>query len=351
VKYPVVLPDFFVDHFVIFEKLDTLIDGLNRLAEQGGGNLLENEQFIRRGGNAVNTATALLSLGLSPKLIVTTDEYGASLLRALVNPKLDLNHVHTDGRLSSTISIETEYLGRKVNLMISDSGSASEFSFADLTENDLDVIRGSGIVTLVNLNHNRKGAELAHDLFQMVKESSKAMTFMDMGDPSGNPGIVAQLVEHVIKTGLVDIIGMNENEVGWIAQSLTNDKERWKNMLTTPELWLKGAQLIADETGIQVDLHTPYYSASIYEDKISAIPGYVVESRVVCGAGDAWNAGNIYGTLLELSSTDRLILANATAALYVSSASATHPQLIDIVKFLEHDPLLTGDGTKLLKLQ
>jgi len=345
VNYPVVLPDFFVDHFVVFETLDHLMDGLTRLAEQGGGNLLDNEQFIRRGGNAVNTASALLSLGLNPKVIVTTDEYGASLLKALVDPQLDLSHVHTDGRLSSTISIETKHSGRKVNLMVSDSGSASEFVFSNLTQDDIELIKGSGIVALVNLNHNRKGAELAHDLFKMIKESSIAKTFIDMGDPSGNPEIVPQLIKRVFKTGLVDIIGLNENEVSWIAKSLTEDHERWRNMPTKPELWLEGAQLIARETGARVDLHTPQYAATIDGDETTTIPAFTVESRVVCGAGDAWNAGDIYGTLLNLPPLERLTLANAVASLYVSSNSASHPSVSDIARFLERRPLLLGDGT------
>jgi ribokinase len=351
VNYPVVLPDFFVDHFVKYASFDDMIYGLKRLAEQGGGNLLDNEQFIRRGGNAVNTASALLSLGLSPKLIVTTDEYGASLLRALADPKLDLDHIHTDGRLSSTVSIETVYSGRPVNLMVSDSGSASNFEFSNLTQSDIDVIKSSGLVALVNLNHNRHATELAHDLFEMVKQSSNSLTFMDMGDPSGNPGIVSQLVKRVIRTGLVDIIGLNENEVGWIAQSLTNDKDRWKNTVSTPNLWLESARFVAGETGARVDLHTPYYSATVKGDIVTAFPSFDVKSHVVCGAGDAWNAGDIYGTLLDLSPIDRLVLANAVASLYVSSPSAIHPRLPDIVKFLESIPSLSGDGTKLLKVQ
>jgi sugar/nucleoside kinase (ribokinase family) len=351
VNYPVILPDFFVDHFVVFKTFDQLIDDLKRLAEQGGGNLLENEQFIRRGGNAVNTASALLSLGLNPKLIVTTDEYGASLLKALADPKLDLSHVHTNGRLSSTVSIETEHSGRKVNLMVSDSGSAAEFSYSNLTENDIDVIKKSGLVALVNLNHNKNGADLAHELFQMIKDSSKTMTFIDMGDPSGNPAIVSKLVERVIKTGLVDIVGLNENEVGWIAAALTGDKDHWNTTPTNPKLWLEGAKLIANETGVRIDLHTPHYSATVENDEIIAAPAFVTESKVVCGAGDAWNAGDIYGTLHGLPPLDRLVLANAVASLYVSSIDASHPSPSEIVRYLEHPPLLSIDGTKLLKVQ
>jgi sugar/nucleoside kinase (ribokinase family) len=351
VKYPVVLPDFFVDHFVVFEKLDRLLDDLKRLAEQGGGNLLHTQQFIRRGGNAVNTASALLSLGLNPRPIVATDEYGASLLKALVDSEMDLSHVHTDGRLSSTVSIETEHSGRKVNLMVSDSGSAAEFSFSDLTENDIDVIKGSGLVALVNLHHNKKSAQLAQNLFQMVKDSSAAKTFINMGDPSGNPEIIPQLIDRVFKTGLVDIVSLNENEVGWLAKSLTGDPERWRNLPAKPELWLEGAQLIASETRVRIDLHTPHYSATVDGDKTTAIPAFAVESLIVCGAGDAWNAGDIYGTLLNLPPLERLALANAIASLYVSSASATHPRLSDVVRFFESTPILSGDGKKLLKVQ
>ena len=345
------LPDFFVDHFVIVETLESIVDGLNLLAEQGGGNLLNNDQFIRRGGNAVNTASALLSLGLDPRLIVTTDEYGYSLLKALADPKLDLSHVHTDGRLSSTVSIETMHRGRKVNLMVSDSGSASEFDFAELTQNDIDVLRGSGIVALVNLNHNRKGSELAHDLFEMVKESSKAMTFMDMGDPSSNPRIVSQLVDQVLRSGLVDILGINENELGWFLRTLPDSTHNWEKNSSKPRLWLEGAQLLANETGVRVDLHTPHFSASVDGDEVTATPAFSVESKVVCGAGDAWNAGDIYGSLLQLSPVDRLTLANAVASLYVSSTSASHPSKPEIVKFLEGHPPLSIDGTKLLKVQ
>jgi ribokinase len=249
------------------------------------------------------------------------------------------------------VSIEATYSGRDVNLMVSDSGSASEFAYSDLTEYDIDTIKDSGIVALVNLNHNHKGAELAHDLFKMIKESSTAKTFMDMGDPSGNPELVPPLVDRVINTGLVDIIGLNENEVGWIATALSGDKERWADLPTKPALWLECAHCVANATGVRVDLHTPHYTATIDGDETIAMPSFVVESCVVCGAGDAWNAGDIYGTLLDLRPLDRLILANSLASLYVSSGTASHPTLSEIVSFLEYAPPLSIDGTKLLKVQ
>ncbi len=334
ISYPVILPDFFVDHYVLVPEFNDFIQGLEALANQGGGNLLHNEQFIRKGGNCVNTASALLALGVRPEIIITTDEYGASLLQALAPSELDLSHVHVNGRLSSTVSIETTFQDRKINLMVSDSGSASHFDYSDLTDDDLDLIKDSGLVALVNLNHNQNGAALAHQLFSFVKEESTAKTFMDLGDPSSNPHLVEPLVEDVLKKGLVDIISINENEAGWIAWFLTGKDEKWRNLVSRSDDWIPAAKLISRETGVRVDLHTLKFTATIKEDEVISVPTFDTTSNVVCGAGDAWNAGDIYGELLHLSDNERLVLANAIGALYVSSDDAKHPTSTMIIDFL-----------------
>ncbi|MGY5861702.1 MAG: carbohydrate kinase family protein [Candidatus Thorarchaeota archaeon] len=328
------MPDFFVDHFVLVDKFEDFLTGLRRLAEQGGGNLMNTTQMIRRGGNSINTASALLSLGADPCPIVATDEYGASMLRGSVNPKLDLSHVHTDGRLSATVSIETEYLGRKVNLMVSDSGSAAGFEFSMLKENDLDAIRNSGLVALLCLNHNRHGANLAEDLFRMVHDETSATTYLDIGDPSDNMSILQPLVSQVLSEDLVDILGMNENEACRLAWVLSGEDDHWRGAMQDSTEWLNAAKLVSKETGVRVDLHTPEFSASIKDDETTMVSTFKVECRIMCGAGDAWNAGNIYGTLAGLQTMDRLHLADAVAALYVSSTTATHPSREDVVKFL-----------------
>lgn len=348
VEYPVVLPDFFVDHFVLIPKFEDLMKNLEVLAKQGGGNLLGSTQFIRRGGNCVNTTSALRALKLDAKMIITTDNYGVSLLKALFSQDLDTTNVHVDGRLSSTVSIETEFQKRKINLMLSDSGSASDFRFHDLTDADLQVIRKSGLVALVNLNHNRGGAELAHGLFTMVKTETNALTFMDIGDPSSNPEIIEPLVRNVIGSGLVDVLGLNENEVGWIARFLSGNRDRWHNLVTKPNEWIPGAQLISEETGVDIDLHTQYFAARISDDEVISIPSFEVKSKVACGAGDAWNAGDIYGLLVNIPSSDRLILANAVASLYVSSPNTSHPTPDEVIQFLNNNPTISEHGKKLL---
>lgn len=347
VRYPVILPDFFVDHFVLVPTLEEFIEDIRKLAHQGGGNLLGSEQFIRRGGNCVNTASALFALGIDSKLIVTTDEYGKSLLEALAPSGLDLSHIHTDGQLSSTVSLETEFEGRKVNIMVSDSGSASDFKFTDLSSADIQLIENSGLVALVNLNHNKHGADLAHDLFKKVKESTRAITFMDIGDPSGNSELVEPLLKKAIKSGNLDILGLNENEVGWLSWALTG-QEHWLNIVNNPTDWIKGAKLISQETGIRVILHTPHFAASIVGDTVVSVPAFKVETKIACGSGDAFNAGLIYGLLLDLDHIEQLILANTVAAIYISSQDSNHPSKGAVIHFLKSKPVVSSNGNKLL---
>ncbi|MFW9959614.1 MAG: carbohydrate kinase family protein [Candidatus Thorarchaeota archaeon] len=351
VPYPVILPDFFVDHFVILPSYREFLKTLDTLAKQGGGNLTGTEQMIRRGGNCVNTTSALHALGVSARMIITTDEYGASLLDALAPPSVDMSNVHRNGRLSSTVSIETEFDGRRINMMISDSGSAAAFGFEDLTESDMELIRKSGLIALVNLNHNHKGADLAHGLFEMAKETPRKITFMDIGDPSSNPELIEPLVKNVLQEGLVDILGANENEIGWLSWHLAGRDERLRHHVSNPKQWINLAKKVSHELGVTIDFHTQHFSAVVNADDIIAAPSFQVESRVVCGAGDAWNAGDIWGHLFELSPLERIVLANAVAALYISSPKAAHPSRQDVIHILRLNPALSSDGKKLLMHQ
>ncbi|MHA1135588.1 MAG: carbohydrate kinase family protein [Candidatus Thorarchaeota archaeon] len=347
VPYPVILPDFFVDHFVLVPTFEEFIENLKILAKQGGGNLLGSEQFIRRGGNCVNTASALHALGLDAKLIVTTDEYGVSLLKALAPASLDLSHVHTDGQLSSTVSIETKFEGRNVNLMVCDSGSASDFKFSNLTPVDIQLIKDCGLVALVNLNHNKHGADLADELFKFAKDSTNAITFMDIGDPSSRSFLIEPLLKKAIRGGNLDVLGVNENEVGWLAREITGD-DKWLNIVNQPNEWIKGAQLISRETGVRVILHTPHFAASISEDDVVSVPAFQIKPKIAMGSGDAFNAGLVYGLLLNLQDKEQLVLANAVAALYISSTDSHHPSRNEVLQFLKSKQVLSSSGKKLL---
>jgi sugar/nucleoside kinase (ribokinase family) len=141
---------------------------------------------------------------------------------------------------------------------------------------------------------------------------------------------------------------MNENEAGWFARALSPSDTRWEDVVHHEERWLEAATFVSRETGVGVDLHTPHLTASIREQRVTAIPTFVAVPRVVCGSGDSWNAGDVYGILSGLNDHDRLTLANSVAALYISSEEATHPSVSDVETFLERKPNLSPCATNLL---
>jgi len=267
---------------------------------------------------------------MDPVLIVKTSEQGAALLRSLVDPSLDLSHVKSNGLLATTVSIEVEHEGRRVNLMVSDSGSARDFSIDDLDEHDIDAIRRAELVALLCLNHNQAPADLARELFSLVRSESRAITFMDAGDPSSRPHIVGPLCEEVLSEGLVDVLSVNENEVIWFARASGFDVS-WTSQRDT---LLQAARHITNEFDIRVDLHTPLFTSTHSHDDEAVASTFEAAPQVTCGAGDTWNAGDIYGYLSGLPSMERLMLANAVAALYVSSPSADHPTRDNVASLL-----------------
>jgi ribokinase len=196
------------------------------------------------------------------------------------------------------------------------------------------------------LNHNTQGAILAEDLFKWVKSTTNAITFMDIGDPSNNSKLIGPLLENAISSGNLDVLGLNENEVGWLSWSLTG-QDKWLDIAKHPNEWINGASLIAQETGVKVVLHTQYFS-SIIDDKVTSAAAFQVEPRVSCGSGDVFNAGFIFGLLAGLQPIDQLILANATAALYISSTNANPPACDDVIHYLKSKPAQSSNGNKLL---
>ena len=65
-KRIVVLPDFFLDHFIKIDDPSKFFSEIDRVRRAGGGNVPGFKQHILHGGNACNTATILSSLGLCP---------------------------------------------------------------------------------------------------------------------------------------------------------------------------------------------------------------------------------------------------------------------------------------------
>src|SRR4030042_6892466 len=63
------IPDFFVDHFIYLDEFENTFNRIKNIHQQGGGNLPGIKQRIHQGGNAANTALSLAKLGIKSHLI------------------------------------------------------------------------------------------------------------------------------------------------------------------------------------------------------------------------------------------------------------------------------------------
>ncbi len=325
----VVMPDFFLDYILSYHgKLDEMTGRLEAVAKQGGGNLLGWRHTIGRGGKASNFAAQLGKLGAETIPILETDPLGHKLLSHFAE-YLDLSHVKTDGRMSHTVSLESEYAGRRVNMMVSEAGSLSGFGPGRLTDDDRKLIRSADYVCLVGWNQLDKGTELAEAVYKTAREGGRAVTFFDPGDPSPRKGEIQRLADKVLTQGLVDVLSVNENELLQLASTVREEE------FEAGEAPLFEAASVFSMLGTRVDLHTPEFSATFIDGQRVRVPCLKLDPGKVTGAGDAWNAGDVYAQGIGLDHKERLLFANATASAYVYRPDLEPAPMEEVLTMLE----------------
>jgi len=315
----VLLPDFFLDHFLSITNTADVEAQIRRLAAQGGGNYPKVPQFVQQGGNAANTALGLARLGAHAHLICRTSAFGQHLLDYFLGrASVDLTHVKTDGALAITTALE--FGDRHANVMLGDPGSVADFSPDVLTDADYDCIEAADLVAVVNWNLNQYGTSLATEVFGHAHRHH-VITFFDTGDPSPKIKEVPTLLREVLTQPLVDIFSLNENELRVYSGRSPSSQEE---MLAT-------AQYLKQKIPARLDLHTSTFSCSL-DGSCTVVPTENAPKIVrATGAGDYWNAADLLATLLEFPSAERLAFANLVAGLYISSADPQPPTL-DLVK-------------------
>jgi len=317
----VLLPDFFVDHFLTMDEFETSVNRIKEIHLQGGGNLPGVLQKIHQGGNAANTALALAKLGIKSHLICRTDEFGLHILKYFLGKNgVDLSGVKTDGKLAITAAME---FGEKhTNVMIGDTGSVSDFAFDILDKKDLETISNSDMTCVLNWNLNKNGTEFARETFEFAKENS-VKTFFDTGDPSPRRNEIPQLIKKVLADKNLDILGLNENELLHYSNIKTSSDEDVIN----------AAVSLKEKIHARLDLHTANFSCTV-DKKYTAVPTIKLSKIYrATGAGDAWNAGDIFAELLDFDYDERLLFANSVAGYYISSPEPAHPTLEKIMEF------------------
>lgn len=336
-KQVFVAPDFFIDHFVRYpSSYSHLKTEFDRVIAQGGGNVLGTEQYIAKGGNAVNTAIALGHFQIKTNLFTVTDALGYYLLKLFIGDlPIDISSVRTDGVSSITTAFEVKTgKGKLTNIMVSASGSLLTIDAEHLSDEVLELAKDSDAVCFFNWSQTKKGTDIAEALFKAVKEKGKGLTFFDPGDPSYKKEEIPLFAKRMFYRGLVDVVSMNENEFSRFWRALGVGTKKRSELVGKKDLLL-----LSDKLSCRVDYHTTEFSATAYEGQCDMMPCFRIEPVRATGSGDTWNAGDILGYLSGLQGENRLLLANATAASYISNPLPRPPSLTEAIEFASSKPL------------
>ena len=328
----VAMPDFYLDYILAFPgKLDEMTSAIVDVGGRGGGNLLGWKHLVGRGGNASNFSAQLSRLDVQVVPIIETDEFGKIALAYFLKG-VDLSHVTSTGSVSRTLAFEAEHSGRRVNIMASDPGSLSSFGPEKLGEDDNELIRDADFVCVFNWNQNLKGTELAEHVFQTARNEGKAVTFFDPGDPTSRASQIPGLNERVLTQGLVDVLSVNENELQQLAADVRKETGGIEGEDANP---LFEAASVFSMLGVRVDLHTTGFSATFIDGQRERVICSDATPLKVTGAGDAWNAGDIFAQGMGLDHRERLVFANATAAAYMRRPDLVPCSLTEILHRVE----------------
>lgn len=316
----VALPDFFLDHFVTAPSWSDAVALMEGVHDRGGGNIPGWPQRFHPGGNATNTALALARLGVHAHLVAITDAFGLAYLRDTVGPHgVDLKQVRATGQLAITTALE--FGPERRNVMLSHPGSVADLRFEHLDDNQLTLVEGSDAVLVANWTANRGAGTSFVEAVLKLAGRGRGLTYLDTGDPSSRIADVPELKRRVFASPDLDVLAVNENEVR-IFSGATDVEE--------------GAGKLKAEIAGTLDLHTSTRSATWLKEGRAEAPCLDVPFRRATGAGDAWNAGNLLGHLLKLEPSERLLLANVVAGLYVSGEDGLAPRMADVVGYLRN---------------
>jgi len=332
----VVMPDFFLDRIL---DLPWTVDEFSTVnadvVSRNGGSIDGISQIDLKGGNAVNTASALAALGIKVTPILCTNEYGLHLLNYHFKWGIDLSHVKIFPKASVTTAFELKTNFGKVNVMLRDVGSLADFGPKDLDAKDYATINNADYVCLFNWAGTKThGTALAKKIFEKTRQLGKGKTYYDTADPMPNRDEIACLITDVLETSNVDMLSLNENEAVTYAVLFDSSLKEKSCKLSFADLALEAARVLSKHFSARIDLHTTAFSASLKHGSEVVVPSFKVNAIRATGAGDTWNAGNIFGDGNGLSDGCRLMLANAVSACYLSNPSGMHPNLDVLTHFI-----------------
>ena len=322
------LADVFIDRIVKVPDLDKLVTDAKAKSAVGGGSIRGIKQTEIVGGNATNIAYALVKFGSETELFAIGDEFTRRLLDLRFQEFDNIKINMLKGKPGFTIALETDH-NNDSNIMISDVGGIEKFNGIDITTNYLKIIEESDIVIISNWASNLEGNQLVNEIFSAAKDSIKLLDFADLSTSTSR---LQGLMDNMKNNKIIDMISLNENECQILGKflGLKNISAKY----TINEIKTMATD-ISSILGTIIDIHTPIGSCSASNGDVEFVESFPVKPMILTGAGDVWNAINILGLKKELSTINRLNLANAAAASYISEFHNGDFSLLKVENLLE----------------
>ena len=330
-KSIVVMHDFFVDRLIKLNSKKQFFNALEDKARVGGGSIRGIPTADVKGGNAVNVAYCLASLGVNVTLFTIADDIGSAIIRQIFLKFGDRSNLRIiNGKHGCTTSFEfQDEMNSKVNVMVSDIGDNANFGPERIdSADDLKILNNADGVIVVNWASNFKGTQLAEYVFT---NSPKALHFLDPADIETRK---QEFLDSITKiSDIIDVLSINENECNSLAGVVGIDPLSLE--CYTQNSVKNAAKKIAEKIGISIDLHTRIGAAWSNGKETEFVHAIKVDAKTLTGAGDSWDAADIIGYLAGLDAEERLIYANICSSLYIRNPYAQPATMSEVSELLE----------------
>ncbi len=319
-----VLPDFFLD-VLINPKMsyEELMKGISSTFSRGGGNLLGPEVSLVEGGNGGNVAKTLAGLGVPTTFITESSPLGKQLIEFYFHPLGIRTQLSSKGTLAISVIFEIPSLKGTNNVMLSSTGSLTNYGASKLTKDQWDTIKDSDVVVITNAQNQHMENLVENILRNIPTSTSVSIDFSDLTPHLHRiDGIIERIFEH---SNPPDIIVGNEIEFCQLA----------KEDLDKPGKAIKF--LSASYPSILFGLHMAH-KAEIWKNNelLAEEPCFKVHVQKTTGAGDNWHSGFIVGWKLGFPIEKTTEFANAVAGYQISTGRIG--SIEDIAKFIKSTP-------------
>jgi sugar/nucleoside kinase (ribokinase family) len=272
---------------------DMILGGMARFPQLGREILAERGVFTL-GSSTALCAANLAALGLSVGIVgkVGDDTFGDFVINSLRECGIDTSRVMRDASVQTGITVSLAYPDDRA--MVTFAGAMARLAAAEV---DVDYLASARHVHMSSLFLQRDLQAGCADLLRQVKARGLTVSL----DPSWDP---AEVWDAGIGRlyGLVDLLFVNRDE----AKALGSDQD-----------WRRAAGRLASRVPLLVVKGGPEGASVIRGDEWQDHRGFSMEAVDPTGAGDAFNAGFLFGYLAGRPLADCATWANACGAMTV----------------------------------